>query len=35
MTDVTEGPEPLTPEEFVSALLSIVEKKELADGVDA
>jgi hypothetical protein len=35
MTDATKAPEPLTPDEFVTALLSTVEKEVLADGVDA
>jgi len=34
MTD-PETPEPLTPDEFVTALLSTVEEQECADGVDA
>ena len=35
MTDATEVPDPPTPEEFVAALLSTVEKEVGDDGVDA
>ena len=32
---MTDAPEPLTPDEFIAAILSTLEKKESADGVDA
>ena len=35
MTGGTETPEPLTPEEFITALLSTVEEEAAADGVDS
>lgn len=35
MTDGTRTLEPLTPDEYITALLSTVEEQECADGVDA
>ena len=35
MTDAADVPEPLTPGDFIAAVLSTLEKEESVDGMDA